>query len=590
MADRQPRLNIGQRVESIVASLLRRRSDRPDANVDAVLSAWRARSSASPLCRAVVDGKVDTVIRLLDEGNDVNLPGHHAHAPLHLASLWEQQAIGRCLLDHGADPNAPDPQGRLPLCLAIRRRQSTLIAALLSHAVDVTRREPDGTTALHLAMAAGDSALTRALLERGADPSAPDAQGLTPIARAADAAVLALGLGDTATPQDISALVDGQIGLGVALHRACAQPGTDQCSAPIGAAMALMVLWAAARGETQREIAAALRLPAADADRLHAAAAALSASLLAPGIELTFASALFADEQLEIDAAFVTLLARYYRGELHAMSFADPVRASETINAWVAQRTRGLIDRIVSRDDFVATPASIPQLVLANALFFKGRWVHPFKPSDTETAPFTQLDGTSAPTSLMHATMRATLVAIEGGRALELPYVGGALSMVVLLPERPDGLPAMEAALPRQVHDWLERVDAHSRGPFGFDEPIEVYLPRFRVESTLDLTGSLRTLGIMRALSPDSADFSGVAPRMPQLGIRRFAQRVFVEVDEAGTTAAAATVGMMYSLGGPPKRPPVFRADHPFLFLIRDRRSGAGLFLGRVVNAPPPRG
>lgn len=535
-----------------------------------------------PLHRAVIDGDRDAVSRLLAGGAQVNQRGPGGHTPLDLASLWGHEAIADLLLAAGADPNAPDRHGFPPLQRAIERRQATLIASLLAHGADASATDGDGTTALHLAMADGDRRLVAMLLERGADATVPDARGLTPVDLAADAEVFALGIGSDAAPEDIAALIAAQTAFGAALHLRAAADAGDLCTAPIGAALALMMSWAGARGETRRELAECLHLPALETDRLQAAAGALASALQAPGVELAFASALFADARLPIEVEFADALTTRYRAAVRRLDFARPVDASAAINAWIAARTRGLIDGAIAAQDI--SPAM--PFIIANALYFKGAWARTFDRDDTVAAPFTQLDGRSLPTSLMYQRGAFNLIAIDDGLALELPYVGGAIAMVVLLPTRTDGFSALEAALPAQLGNWLRRLDAASAaGPYGF-RAVDVYLPRFRAECRLDLKPPLRQLGVHRAFDA-SADFTGIAADVRPLFVGTITQRAMIDVDEEGTTAAAVTLESG-AMGSPPPPPPVFRADRPFVFLIRDQRTGVVLMMGRIVNAPPP--
>ena len=214
-----------------------------------------------------------------------------------------------------------------------------------------------------------------------------------------------------------------------------------------------------------------------------------------------------------------------------------------------------------------------------NAIYFKGSWAARFSAQRTEQKPFYLQGGESSRVMLMAQKSRFRLAEVEGAQVLELPYEGGAVSMVVILPGARAGLPGVEAKLASGLEGWLDRVDRERPAE------VEVFLPRFRIDLALSLKDVLRRLGMPLAFDQGRADFSGMTGR-PDLCIGAVVHKAFVEVDEQGTTAAAATAVVMRERSVP-RPPPVFRADHPFLFLIRDQRTGSVLFLGRLA-APSP--
>jgi serpin B len=215
-------------------------------------------------------------------------------------------------------------------------------------------------------------------------------------------------------------------------------------------------------------------------------------------------------------------------------------------------------------------------LVLVNAVYFKGAWLEPFKKSATKPdAPFTTADGRRVAVPMMAQTH--TFGYHDGGsfQMIELPYAGGQRSMVVLLPKQTSGLAGLESSLSAADLDaWLGRLKPRR---------VDVELPRFRVEQGFALGEVLKVMGVRLAFDPEHADFSGLTGR--KVWISAVLHKAFVDVDEAGTEAAAATaVGVRATAAFRPEPPVVFRADHPFVFLIRDRTTGSILFLGRVTN------
>jgi serpin B len=222
----------------------------------------------------------------------------------------------------------------------------------------------------------------------------------------------------------------------------------------------------------------------------------------------------------------------------------------------------------------VLTPDA--RLVLTNAIYFRGDWARQFEKNATRDQPFRVSAHETVDVPLMFVKARVGFAAPEnaGLKAVELPYKGEELSMIVLLPDAVDGLAKMEDQLTAEnVQRWTAALSRRE---------VLVYLPRFHVESGFGLGPTLAAMGMPLAFSPQ-ADFSGMSGRR-DLSISAVVHKARVDVDEQGTEAAAATgvaVGVTAAVTDPP---PIFRADHPFVFLIRDRRTGAILFLGRVVN------
>ena len=213
------------------------------------------------------------------------------------------------------------------------------------------------------------------------------------------------------------------------------------------------------------------------------------------------------------------------------------------------------------------------RLVLTNAIYFKAAWMRPFSPEQTKDGDFTLADGTKVKAKLMRGTNRTRYFKGEGFEALELPYENYNLSMIVLLPKKADGLPAFEKRLTAaNLTEWLGKLT---------DRIVDVTLPKFKLTSEFTLNDVLSQMGMPIAFDRAKADFSGMTTRA-RLFISYVVHKAFVDVNEAGTEAAASTAVLMELVSAP--RPATFRADQPFVYLIRDNRTGSILFLGRVVN------
>ena len=389
-----------------------------------------------------------------------------------------------------------------------------------------------------------------------------------------------LGPGDTAGDAAAGqrATVDASVSFATALYGEAARGEGNLFLAPASVFMALVMTYAGARGETAGEMARALRLPELDPSRLHAMHGALAVGLEgAPGIELAGASAVFGQKNGGFLPAFVALLAEHYRVGLREVDFeSDAERARTTINRWVEQATKGKIADLVP----FGIVTTLTRLVLVSAIAFKGAWAACFDEKDTIKECFFRLTDNFVLMPLMHRMGHYKLAAVDDAHLLEMPYEGGALAMVIVLPDKKKGLLDVEAKLGARLRAWLGVLDQ-----INGETPceVEVTLPRFRIEASLRLDEPLKHLGMRRAFDPNAADFSGMNGRQHDLHIAAALHKAFVDVNEQGTTAAAATAVVVATRSRP--IPPLrFRADHPFLFLVRDLCTGSILFLGRLVD------
>ncbi len=358
----------------------------------------------------------------------------------------------------------------------------------------------------------------------------------------------------------------------VELYRAVADAHTNQIASPYSVATALAMLREGARGESRDELSRALHLEGDVASGQGALASRIDA-IGQSGVTLRVANRIFVDESLHVLDAFRDALAERYHAPLEALDFRGaPEPARQHINAWIAEQTN---DRI--RD--LLAPRTIgpdTRLVLTNAVYFHGQWATPFDPARTTPLPF-HVDGrTEVAVPTMRGTRRLAIAQEDGVTVAELPYVGDALAMVVVVPDAQDGLPALLASLDEgALTRWTSSL--HERGD------VQVALPRFRVAPTesLDLGRPLHRLGVTRIFEPGQADLTGITAEQPRPFVGAVIHRAFVEVNEEGTEAAAATAIIMRE--GAARRPELI-VDRPFLFFIRDVESGLVLFLGHVVD------
>ena len=376
---------------------------------------------------------------------------------------------------------------------------------------------------------------------------------------------------------DQAQVVNGSNAFSIDLYRQMrTQPGNLFFS-PESISTAFGMVYAGARGQTATQMAQVFHFTLPQ-EQLHPAMGALLAAMNGKhtGYELHVADALWAEQDARFLPAYLQLTQADYAAGFHPVDFrSSPEAVPATINKWVEQQTNDKIRNLLGPG--ALTPST--KLVLTNAIYFKGTWVDAFDKADTQTEDFHLSAATPVKAPLMHRT--GSYRYYDGGsfQALELPYKGDDLSMVILLPKKIDGLAALEQTLSWQaVNGWIGKLEP-------FDKVI-LTLPRFTMTQQFELNGMLSAMGMAQAFS-DAADFSGMTGA-PDMKISAAIHKAYIDVNEQGTEAAAATSVVMRATMArlPQAAPPpiVFRADHPFLFLIRDTHSGSVLFLGRVTD------
>jgi serpin B len=387
--------------------------------------------------------------------------------------------------------------------------------------------------------------------------------------------VVAIGVEPKEIP--IKTLVQGNNQFAVDLYGKVKKRPGNLFFSPFSIASALAMTYAGAEGETAREMAATLHLPA-DRITLDQGFAALTDQILGGDpnkhYQLDTANALWGQSGLDYRAEFLKRCESSFKATLHPLDFAaDPEKARLTINAWVEERTHDKIKNLLGPG--VLKPET--DLILTNAIYFKAAWMKTFARSATTDQDFTTETGKVTVPMMSKSTQFRYFEAENGLQILELPYLGSPISMVVLLPKESDGLGGLETSLNAdKLESWFTKL--------GSPQTVNLSLPRFKLEESFQLGATLRELGMARAFG-STADFSGITTSR-RLAITNVIHKAFVDVNEEGTEAAAATAVILGRMAAMlPQHPPVtFRADHPFLFLIRDSRSGSILFLGREAN------
>ncbi len=343
---------------------------------------------------------------------------------------------------------------------------------------------------------------------------------------------------------------------------------------PFNIATALSMALAGARGQTAEEIQSVLHL---HYDFTYDAA---FGSLLADltkagntgGNELHTANGLWVQKGFAIQPAFENTLTNNYQAPLTPLDFiANPEAARSQINRWTEEHTKEKIKNLLPARSLDAQT----RLVLTSAIYFYGKWQEPFVTSRTQPAPFTLPSGATTQANFMNQTSDFGYTETPSAQILEMRYAGTGIGFDVLLPTTLTGLPNLEKSLtPGNLTGWLGNLTTRN---------VQVSLPKFRAESEFSLRKALSTMGMPAAFT-DQADFSGIDPKRG-LAISEVVHKAFVDVSEQGTEAAAATGITMHATAmRMPEQTVVFRADHPFIFLIRDTRTGVALFIGRLMN------
>jgi serpin B len=362
------------------------------------------------------------------------------------------------------------------------------------------------------------------------------------------------GVGRASYPPDPKvAAANNRFGIDVFHQLVTKDAGKNVFISPTSVALALEMTYNGSRGETKKAMMEALHLEGMEFEQLNRGASGLAASLekADPKVKLTIANSIWTND--DVRPQFREDMGRYYEAEFGPLDV-------DAINAWVKRETGGKIERIVENLD----PEDF--LVLVNAVYFKGRWAREFEARDTRDGEFILADGTRKTVPMMHQRGEHESLERDGFQAVRLPYGDGRLAMYIFLPNEDSSLDAFVKTLSAdKLEEWAS----------GFEEEeVPIAIPRFKIEYGVKLNEALKALGMGIAFAP-SADFSGMAGGW----IGEVRHKTFVEVNEEGTEAAAATSVMMAQAIMPTRE---FIANRPFFCMIRDDETGAVVFMGAV--------
>lgn len=364
-------------------------------------------------------------------------------------------------------------------------------------------------------------------------------------------------------------VVAGQAEFGVNLYRQIGAKAGNLFLSPVSISTALGMVHAGAEGETAAQMAQALRYPAGD---VHQPMGSLLRQLPIDqeGRVVQIANALWVQRDFALRPEYRALVKRHYDGEANPVDYVNaPDQAIAAINGWAEDKTAGRIKNLLQRSNV----NDRTRLILTNSIYFKGDWLRPFRASSTGQRPFMLFGGRSVPATFMRQRGPFRVLRQPGFEALEAPYKGEELSMILFVPERPDGLPQFESGLTgAKLDGWIKALMAEQPGD------VEFVMPKLQLTTKASLVPELQALG-MRRVFTDFAQLGGITDPS-SLRLSDVIHQTFLMVDEEGTEAAAVTAAIAEIVSMPRQ----FHADRPFFFLIRDNRNGAILFLGRISD------
>jgi serine protease inhibitor len=331
------------------------------------------------------------------------------------------------------------------------------------------------------------------------------------------------------------------------------------------------MVYGGAQLETAAELQRALRFPDDVHGQLGRQLAALR--LDADGRKLSLANALWVQQSFELEPEFLGLARQHYGAGASQVDFIGaPDQAVATVNRWAEEQTAGRIRGLIKRSDV----NELTRLILTSAAYFKADWLHPFPASATANRPFRLADGSSLSTPMMRQRGQFRLLDEAGFDAVELPYKGEEMSMLLFIPEQPDGLPQFERGLDAiKLNGWIEATRA------ALLADVELIVPKLETQLRASLVPELQAMGMQRIFG-EEAQLRGIADA--RLRLSDVIHQTYLRVDEKGTEAAAVTA----AIAEVQSMPRAVHADRPFFMAIRDNRTGALVFIGRIEKPEAP--
>jgi serpin B len=384
---------------------------------------------------------------------------------------------------------------------------------------------------------------------------------------------------DSQAQTDLQDLSAANTAFAVKLYQQLRQADGNLFFSPYSISQALAMAQTGASGQTAEQMARTLQFTM-PTDRVNAAFNLLTQELAsrqkvpndanASGFKLNIVNALWGQKSYSFEPTFLDSLAAYYGAGLRLLNFEqDPEPSRQTINTWVSDQTQKKIQDLIPAGAIDANT----RLVLTNAIYFKAGWMNQFDKNGTKPGDFTLLDGKKIQVSMMAQSHELQYAAGSDYQAVALPYVGGQVDMVIVLPAEGQFASFEQGLDSAKLNEILNGLSVAQ---------VNLSMPKFRYDSSFSLNAALKLMGMPDAFDSQKADFSGMTGKR-ELYISDAVHKAYISVDEQGTEAAAATAIMM-GITAMPAESADMKIDRPFLFLIRDQQTSAILFLGRVMN------
>jgi serpin B len=382
------------------------------------------------------------------------------------------------------------------------------------------------------------------------------------------------------TGSDVKTLVNGDTTFALNLYHQLQKANSDAniFYSPASISVALAMVYAGAKADTEKQMATALNFTLAQ-DRLHPAFNSLDTALNSRGknskginggpFQLHLVNAIWGQKDFAFQPAFLDTLAQNYGAGLRTLDFTKaPDQSRITINDWVRDQTNQKIKDLIPQGAI----DTLTRLVLTNAVYFNASWLYQFKESNTKNQDFNLLNSTKVNVPMMNQTDHFAYSSGNGYQAVELPYDGNELTMLIVLPDAGKFTSVAGAMTSDQLNAIIQSLKQGQ---------VNLTMPKFTFETSFNLNDMLSALGMPLAFT-SQADFSGMTGT-PNLYISDVFHKAFIAVNEAGTEAAAATAAII-GLTAMPATPTVLTIDRPFMFFIRDIQTGTVVFMGDVKN------
>lgn len=377
----------------------------------------------------------------------------------------------------------------------------------------------------------------------------------------------------TSTPEGVKKVVDANNQFAIAMYQQInsqpKQADTNVSFSPYSLSTAMAILYVAAEGETRQQIQQTLYYPSQDMFNPNSAALYNQFNKPNSDYKLSTVNDLWIAQGRQINQNFLDTIKRYYGSQATELDFKNDSESSrQTINKAISKNTNQMIPELLPRGSI----KSVTTAVLTNAVYFKADWRSRFWSSYDQ--PFYNRNGTTSKVSMMFQNFLFDYSEDEQVQVVQLPYEGNTLSMLVILPKSKDKL-AMQTLIKDlsldQINEWTKRLK---------QKDINLNFPKFKIDASYQMKTLLAEMGMPIAFS-DQAEFNLFDDRSP-IAIDDVYHQAVINVDETGTEAAAATAPVSVDISGPMYPPIEFKADHPFIFMIKDNKTDAILFLGQV--------